>query len=165
MGKLSTETLQERKSQLEKVIGALGNPYQASKVLKVSPAAIYERCRRYGIVLKPHQVPLLPGEPANRNLKKIWLKKQLATYTVAELARKCDRSYGAIVDRIRRYHIIYKAPRPHAKHGEPFSPAGRKRWLKHMLKEHNQSITEVAKILNVTPSALYQRCTRYGIEL
>jgi hypothetical protein len=158
--KLSAEKLQARKEELTVAIASEGNAYKVSKKLGVSPQAIYDRCKVYGIVIERKSPKLLTGEPMDREAKKAWLEGLLATKTVTQIAKELGRSGNAIWDRIRRYGIDYHAPRPH---GEPLKLADRKKWFKDLLKEKG-SIKAVAEALDISMSAAYERCGVYGIR-
>ena len=161
MGKLKAENLAKRKAELEKVIKSEGSAYKAAQKLGVTPSSLYERAHRYGIKIDPEPFDLWPGEPAQKKDKKSWLKKLIATKTIAEIARDVKRTYSSVWGRIEYYGLEYTG---NLLKGEPAELKDKIVWMKGLLERHG-SVAKVSEVLGITTVSVYERCERYSIRM
>lgn len=148
----------KRKQKLQKLIEKHGSAYAASIAEGITPQAFYERMDRVG--LKAHGYRRLFGEPKGKVAKRKWLRTLLKECgSVAALSRRLGRSYTATRERLQRLGIDTPS---HLHRGEPEDLRGKKRWMKALLKKHGNAC-KVAKVLKVSPQAVYERVDRYGL--
>lgn len=145
---------EQRRKRLERLIEKHGSAFAAARYLDISPSAFYERMQRADMIPKGYE--LLPGEPDSMRAKKRWLIALLSKHdnNVCAVARELKRSPTAIRDRMKAYKINLKLPN--------FSQ--RKKAFKKVFSKCGENAEKMAKELQITKQAVYERINRYGLQ-
>jgi predicted transcriptional regulator len=137
------------KIQIKALIRKHGSAYKAAKALGITPQAFYERMKRLRIPRTGY--PLRPGEPRQKCAKVAWLRGLVGKKSVGEVARELGCSQSAVRARMSCYRILLRPP-----------VEARVKSLKKLLEKYKTGYA-VAKVLQVTPQAVYDRISRHGL--
>jgi hypothetical protein len=138
------------KQDLNKLIKKHKTAYRAARALKITPQAFYDRMECRG--MKRAGYPLLPCEPRPICAKKAWMRGLIRRKTVKQIAREMKRSESAIRSRMHSYGITIRLPL-----------ATRVKVLAKLLEKYKTGYA-VAKVLKVSPQAVYERMTNHGLK-
>lgn len=107
---------------------------------------------------------VFPKITASVASKRAWMRSLLRVFgTPQAIAPALGISVPAVYGRLEEYKIRYKAPARHKDLGEPSTMAGKKRWLRGLLKEHGTA-TAVGRVLGVSNQAVCCRMKTYGLR-
>jgi hypothetical protein len=102
--------------------------------------------------MKPAGYSLLPGEPKPICAKKAWMRGMVRRKSVRQIARETKRSQSAIRSRLHSYGILLRLPLE-----------TRVKILAKLLKKYKTGYA-VAKVLHVSPQAVYERIANYHLK-
>jgi hypothetical protein len=149
-----------RTRAIKKLIKTHGSAYKAALALEVTPQAFYERMERLGLSRTKRTIV---GEPKGWKNQRSWMTGLLnEKKSIAGIAQELGCCREAVQARLRRFGLRSTANRGVEPKGL-LTPKARKAWLQGLLKKYGNA-NKVAKALNVTPAAVYQRCNNYGIK-
>lgn len=152
----SPDLREKMTKHLTDLINHHGSPYKASKAIKISPSAFYERMYRVG--LDPKGYDLLKGEPSGgKQAKKIWLLGLLKEYdyNVNAVAHSLDRSPSAIHCRIESYGITT----------EVRDAVRSKKEFTEVFHSFEGDVKLIADKFKVSTQTVYARIKKYDLSL
>jgi predicted transcriptional regulator len=137
--------------QLQGLISIYGSAYAAAKALRITPQAFYDQMHSKG--MKPKGYALLEGEPKGKMKKRIWLQDLIIKHhnNLSAVAKELGISRTAVVSRMGSYRIKSKYPTKLERQCE----------FTKVFMNKKGKVKDIARVLKVTPAAVYERVHRY----
>ena len=155
-----TLSVTARRKELKAIIKEHGSPYKAAQALNITPQAFYERMDRVDM---PRTKRTIKGEPTTWKEHRTWITNLLKKkHSITAISKHLGCSKDSVQARLKKFGLRSTA----ARGVEPknlLSLEQRKKWLEGLMKKYGNAC-KVAKALNITPAAIYERLNRYGID-
>jgi transposase-like protein len=127
---------------------------EIARIFGCSSSTIKDRCKKYGIKLRPSQKGKLKGLN-KETVKRLYLKEQKSINKIAKLL---DCSTSSILYRCKKYGINL---RPKMKVIKGLNKSA----LYRLYVKEDKSLNKIAEIFSCSDGTIRNRCMRYGIEL